>query len=179
MDEGGWFVAAVWDWMNKNIMSYVHFILECTLRWVLASFLFLWMIFFSLNLKWSMIMIMVSLTCVSVSMREVATSKRLGLDRYLLSLNWFSSSSSCWLVKAVRGLRHFPNRPDWGPAGGGRAKLSVFGFMWVDELHLQCTVISWLISYLISAHRAHGFLCLTQFLNVCFDKSVYFEISGL
>lgn len=35
------------------------------------------------------------LTCVSVSMSEVATSKRLGLDRYLLSLNWFSSSSSC------------------------------------------------------------------------------------
>lgn len=51
------------------------------------------------------------LTCVSVSMREVATSKRLGLDRYLLSLNWFSNSSSCWLVKAVRGLRHFPSRP--------------------------------------------------------------------
>lgn len=69
---------------------------------------------------------LVSLTCVSVSMSEVATSKRLGLDRYLLSLNWFSSSSSCWLVKAVRGLRHFPNRPDWGPAGGGRAdKLSI------------------------------------------------------
>lgn len=65
-----------------------------------------------------------SLTCVSVSMSEVATSKRLGLDRYLLSLNWFSSSSSCWLVKAVRGLRHFPNRPDWGPAGGRRAQLS-------------------------------------------------------
>lgn len=64
------------------------------------------------------------LTCVSVSMSEVATSKRLGLDRYLLSLNWFSSSSSCWLVKAVRGLRHFPNRPDCGPAGGWRAQLS-------------------------------------------------------
>lgn len=61
-------------------------------------------------------------------MSEVATSKRLGLDRYLLSLNWFSSSSSCWLVKAVRGLRHFPIRPDWGPAGGGTTKTSVCGF---------------------------------------------------
>lgn len=65
------------------------------------------------------------LTCVSVSMSDVATSKRLGLDRYLLSLNWFSSSRSCWLVKAVRGLLHFPSRPDWGPAGRGTAKLSV------------------------------------------------------
>ena len=58
-------------------------------------------------------------TCVSVSMREVATSKRLGLDRYLFSLNWFSSSNSCWLVKAVRGRRHFPSRPAWGAARGG------------------------------------------------------------
>ncbi|VCW68250.1 unnamed protein product, partial [Gulo gulo] len=51
-------------------------------------------------------------TWVSVSISDVATSKRLGRDRYLLSLNWCSSSSSCWLVKAVRGLRHFPSRLD-------------------------------------------------------------------
>ncbi len=112
---------------------------------------------------------LVSLTCVSVSMSEVATSKRLGLERYLLSLNWFSSSSSCWLVKAVRGLRHFPNRPDWGPAGGRRAMWSVFGFMWVDKLHLQFTVIF----YLISAHTASWihflveFLCLTHNFWIC------------
>lgn len=46
----------------------------------------------------------------------MATSKRLGLDRYLLSLNWFSSSRSCWLVNAVRGRRHFPIKPDCGAA---------------------------------------------------------------
>lgn len=57
-------------------------------------------------------------TCVSVSISDVATSKRLGLDRYLLSLNWFSSSSSCWLVKAVRGRRHFPIKADCGVAAG-------------------------------------------------------------
>lgn len=107
----------------------VNFVLEYSLRWVLASFWFLWILFLTLKStcwlsKWTGPSL---LTCVSVSMREVATSKRLGLDKYLLSLNWFSSSSSCWLVKAVRGLRHFPNKPDWGPAGGGRAKLSVCG----------------------------------------------------
>lgn len=64
-------------------------------------------------------------TCVSVSISDVATSKRLGLDRYLLSLNWFSSSRSCWLVNAVRGRRHFPIKPDCGAAveqtvGGGQ-----------------------------------------------------------
>lgn len=65
------------------------------------------------------------LTCVSVSISDVATSKRFGLDRYLLSLNWFSSSNSCWLVKAVRGLRHFPSRLDWGPAAAQGAKWQV------------------------------------------------------
>lgn len=61
------------------------------------------------------------LTWVSVSISDVATSKRLGRDRYLLSLNWCSSSRSCWLVKAVRGRRHFPRRLDcaWA-AGAGR-----------------------------------------------------------
>lgn len=61
-----------------------------------------------------------SLTCVSVSMSEVATSKRFGLDKYLLSLNWFSNSSSCWLVKAVLGLRHFPSNPPWDMATWGK-----------------------------------------------------------
>lgn len=53
-----------------------------------------------------------TLTCVSVSISDVATSKRLGRERYLLSLNCFSSSRSCWLVNAVRGLRHFPINTD-------------------------------------------------------------------
>lgn len=56
-----------------------------------------------------------------MSISEVATSKRLGRDRYLLSLNWCSSSSSCWLVKAVRGRRHFPSRLDCAWAGVGEA----------------------------------------------------------
>lgn len=66
-------------------------------------------------------------TWVSVSMSEVATSKRLGLDRYLLSLNWCSSSNSCWLVKAVRGLRHFPKRFDcaWAVDQKGERPLQV------------------------------------------------------
>lgn len=43
-------------------------------------------------------------------------------DRYLLSLNWCSSSSSCWLVKAVRGQRGtFPSRLDCAWAGVGEA----------------------------------------------------------
>jgi len=58
---------------------------------------------------------LVRLTCVSVSIRLVATSNRLGLDKYLFCLNCFSSSSSCWLVKAVRGLLVFPRRACWGP----------------------------------------------------------------
>lgn len=53
----------------------------------------------------------VLLTCVSVNMRFVATSKRFGRDRYLLALNWFSSSNSCWLVNAVRGRRVLPMTP--------------------------------------------------------------------
>ena len=43
----------------------------------------------------------------------VATSYRLGLDKYLLSLNCFSSSSSCCDVNAVRGLRFLPNSECW------------------------------------------------------------------
>lgn len=61
-------------------------------------------------------------TWVSVSMSDVATSKRLGRDKYLLSLNWCSSSNSCWLVKAVRGRRHFPKRLDCAWAVGGKDK---------------------------------------------------------
>lgn len=67
-----------------------------------------------------------SLTCVSVSISEVATSKRLGLERYLLSLNWFSSSSSCWLVNAVLGLRHFPNKPAWTVRGEEKGRYTLF-----------------------------------------------------
>ena len=54
-------------------------------------------------------------TWVSVKQRPVATSNLLGRDRYLFSLNCFSSSSNCWLVKAVRGLRVFPSSVCWGP----------------------------------------------------------------
>ena len=50
-----------------------------------------------------------SLTCVSVSMRLVATSNLLGLLRYLFSLKCFSSSSNCCEVKAVLGLRVLPS----------------------------------------------------------------------
>lgn len=67
-----------------------------------------------------------SLTCVSVSISEVATSKRLGLERYLLSLNWFSNSSSCWLVNAVLGLRHFPNKPAWAVRGEEKGRYTLF-----------------------------------------------------
>lgn len=66
-------------------------------------------------------------------MSEVATSKRLGLDRYLLSLNWFSNSSSCWLVKAVLGLRHFPNKPTWAGAERGKTEGLSFKF---DQYYL-------------------------------------------
>lgn len=50
-----------------------------------------------------------TLTCVSVSIKLVATSNLLGLDKYLFCLNCRSSSKSCWLVKAVRGLLVLPN----------------------------------------------------------------------
>lgn len=58
------------------------------------------------NTKWDVF------TCVSVSMRDVATSNRFGRERYLFSLNWCSNSSSCWLVNAVLGLLHLPSRLD-------------------------------------------------------------------
>lgn len=64
----------------------------------------------------------------------MATSKRFGLDRYLLSLNWFSSSNSCWLVKAVRGLRHFPSRLDWGPAAAHRVENDIVSSSTVTTL---------------------------------------------
>lgn len=146
-------MSSLWHSVNKNTVS-------CSVgafnHWVHASFSHLW----PWNEPvWLMKHRLLSLTCVSVSMSEVATSKRLGLDRYLLSLNWFSSSSSCWLVKAVRGLRHFPNRPDWGPAGGGRAKLSVswlhpdftesLSTEWIDCYAWQCLHIFVLIIHLI------------------------------
>ena len=47
-------------------------------------------------------------TCVSVSMRLVATSNRFGRDKYLFCLKWFSSSRSCCDVKAVRGRLVLP-----------------------------------------------------------------------
>ena len=55
----------------------------------------------------------IGLTCVSVSMRVVATSNRFGRERYLFILNCLSSSKSCWLVKAVRGRRVLPNNDCW------------------------------------------------------------------
>lgn len=47
----------------------------------------------------------------------MATSKRFGRDKYLLALNWFSSSSNCCDVNAVRGLRVLSNT--WAPIGRG------------------------------------------------------------
>lgn len=66
------------------------------------------------------------LTWVSVSIRLVATSKRLGRVRYLFVLNWFSSSSSCWLVKAVRGRRALSSTlaPGGVVAGSGAVLVS-------------------------------------------------------
>lgn len=49
-------------------------------------------------------------TWVSVSIRFVATSNLLGLDKYLFCLNCFSNSRSCWLVNAVLGLLVFPSK---------------------------------------------------------------------
>lgn len=57
------------------------------------------------------------LTCVSVNMREVATSNLLGLDKYLFCRNCRSSSSSCCDVNAVRGRLVFPNNAAEGPPG--------------------------------------------------------------
>lgn len=48
------------------------------------------------------------ITCVSDSSKLLATSYRFGLDKYLLTLNCFSNSSSCWDVNAVRGRRFLP-----------------------------------------------------------------------
>lgn len=53
------------------------------------------------------------LTCVSVSINEVATSNLFGLLRYLFCLNCFSNSSNCCDVKAVLGLLVFPRRACW------------------------------------------------------------------
>ena len=50
-------------------------------------------------------------TCVSVSRRFLATSYRFGRDKYLLSLNCFSSSTSCSDEKAVRGRLDLFKRP--------------------------------------------------------------------
>ena len=44
-----------------------------------------------------------TLTCVSLSIRAVATSNRFDLDKYLLSLNCLSNSTSCCEVNAVLG----------------------------------------------------------------------------
>lgn len=49
------------------------------------------------------------LACVSDKCKQLATSKRFGLDKYLLCLNCFSSSNSCWDVNAVRGRLVLPN----------------------------------------------------------------------
>jgi len=48
-------------------------------------------------------------TCVSVSIRDVATSNLFGLLRYLFCRNCFSNSRSCWDVNAVRGLLVLPS----------------------------------------------------------------------
>lgn len=55
------------------------------------------------------------LTCVSVSIKLVATSNLFGLDRYLFCLNCFSNSNNCWDVNAVLGLRVLPINACPGP----------------------------------------------------------------
>lgn len=44
------------------------------------------------------------ITCVSVSRSELENSALSAIDRYCLSLNFFSSASSCWVVKGVLGF---------------------------------------------------------------------------
>ena len=66
-----------------------------------------------------------ALTWVSVSIKLVATSKRLGRDRYLLALNWFSSSSNCCEVNAVLGRRVLSST--WAPIGAGGTVTLVIG----------------------------------------------------
>lgn len=65
---------------------------------------------FSYNMQY---LIRKMLTCVSVSISEVATSNLFGLLRYLFCLNCFSNSSNCCDVKAVLGLLVFPRRACW------------------------------------------------------------------
>lgn len=48
------------------------------------------------------------LTCVSVSMRLVASSYRCGRVKYFWAWKWRSRVSSCWLENAVRGRRCLP-----------------------------------------------------------------------
>ena len=49
------------------------------------------------------------ITIINIAIINITISAN-HLDKYLLSLNCFSSSSSCWEVKAVRGRRVFPRR---------------------------------------------------------------------
>lgn len=81
--------------------------------------------------------ICISFTCVSVSMRDVATSKRFGRDRYLFSLNWCSSSSSCWLVNAVLGLLHLPSKLDCAWAAGRKQHQFACTFHSASSIHSQ------------------------------------------
>lgn len=71
------------------------------------------------------------LTCVSVSIRLVATSNLFGLERYLFCLNCFSSSRSCWDVKAVLGRRVFPNSACPGPQPGNENPVLKIHFFFI------------------------------------------------
>lgn len=80
------------------------------------------------------------LTWVSVNINELATSYLFGRDRYLLWRNCFSSSSNCWLVKAVRGLRVLPSKA-W-PGGWPVAEISinvlhVLALKWYTPIYLR------------------------------------------
>jgi len=96
---------------------------------------------------------LVRLTCVSVSIRLVATSNRLGLDKYLFCLNCFSSSSSCWLVKAVRGLLVFPRRACWGPQPATKTLMLILYFVIYFPLNFVSQSLIALYKYSVTSEQ--------------------------
>lgn len=96
-------------------------------------------------------------TWVSVSMRLVATSKRLGLERYLFSLKCFSSSRSCWEVKAVRGRRVLPSRLCWPIP----AKQEPYLCIWPLYCHTNTFILTLLMAE-VQEMRAYSYLYVVR-----------------
>lgn len=92
------------------------------------------------------------LTWVSVNIRLVATSNLFGLDRYLFCLNCFSSSNSCWEVKAVRGLLVFPKRA-WLP---GLHPVTIIKLL-INSKTSNLHYFKWVILYIL---ELFDFACL-------------------